>query len=405
MKTKLSFTIIILILILPVSLYAADFGLTANIHGGFGNSGNGENSYDVKTDLWPRFSMLIGDNAEFRASAGVTFEFEDEFSFIPELLQTEFSMRFGAAGIRLGRLNYSDPLSFIAEGLFDGVQYFYNTSFGNFRAGIFYTGFLYKNNSSITMTVYDKLNFDTPVELNNFFNTYFAPKRAFAAVGWEHPSLGELMHFRSTIIGQIDLTGSDIKYHNQYLILKTGVPVDNFLIELGCSLEVSQTVAEKSSTDIAFAGEFGFFWLIPGEFNSRLSFTGRFAGGAVDGFCSAFVPITAKNYGYILKHKMSGLSVLSANYSSRFNKVLAASATASYFIRNDLGTFSGYPLTLESPDGFFLGPEASGRITWSPASDLQLNLGAGVFIPALGNTSLDEKTHWRADLTVTMSLF
>jgi len=401
--------LLILLLIIPVSLSAYDFGLLINLNGGIGNISSQEAAFDFKIDVVPRFSTLIGDNGEFIATIGFSFGDEGEgLYYIPELLRTEFSMRFGNSGIRVGRIFYSDPLAFIANGLYDGFQYFNNSRLGSFRVGAWYTGFQYKKRANIKMSDLDKANYLLPVNYSDFADTYFASKRAFASIGWEHPSIGEKVHLNTAIIGQIDLNDIDFsiaKCHSEYIIIKAGIPIGNFLMEFGGSVEFIETVAEEANKfDTAFAGEIGLFWLFPSKFNSRLSFKGTIASGQTDAGIGAFIPITAKEYGYILKANIPGITVLSLNYSSKFSKTVGGSFTASYFVRNDLGTFNGYPVRKNS-EGYFLGPEASAQVTWGPASDLQLSLGGGVFLPFLGDAGTDEKIKWRADLTVIMSIF
>jgi len=393
--------LIFLLLILPVSLSAADFGLVLNASGGYKNGFEEDNTLTYGANILPRFSTLIGDNGEFILSAGFSMGKEDESFYIPQLLRTEFSIRFGNSGIRAGRINFSDPLSLVASGLFDGVRYNYNTSTGNFYAGMFYTGLLYKERANIIMTENDKSAFYKTFEYNDFFKTYFASKRVVSAVGWEHPSIGEFLQLNTTYIGQTDLNDADTKYHSQYLIIKTGIPVNNLLMEFGGSVEFSQTLTDESKFNMAFAGDIGLFLLFPSEFNSRLLFKGTISGGRVNDSIGAFIPITAREYGYVLKTKLSGLSILSMDYSSKFSNSFSGSLTASYFVRNDLGTFSGYPIAADS-EGYFLGPEVSAQITWGPASDLQFNLGGGAFFPSLGNAGSNEKLLWRVDLTLIL---
>jgi hypothetical protein len=350
--------------------------------------------------------MLVGDNGEFIASAGFSLGMEhDEFYYVPELLQTSLTMRFGKSGIRVGRFNYSDPLSFIAGGLFDGLQFFYNSGAGSFHAGAWYTGLLYKKSANILMTETDRDGYNTLLDYGNFLDTYFAPRRIFASIGWDHSSLGEFVHLNTAIIGQIDLTKENEKYHSQYLILSAGIPVKNFLFELGGSLELYQTPADESQFNIALAGEFGINWLISSIFNHRISLTGIIAGGVIEDFSGAFNPITTKYYGYIFQQTLSGLSVFTLNYSGRLSKAWGASLNAAYFIRNDLGTYHGYPVSYDSK-GYFLGPDFSAKIIWGPVSDLQINLLGGVFIPSLGNAgSSEEKLRWHIGLAATMKMY
>jgi len=390
---------------LPSALFAADFGFAVNFSGGYGNPAIEENKYDYKIDFLPRLSFLIGDNGEFSALAGFTVGYEEYFYYVPEIMQAELTMRLKGSGIiRLGRMGYSDPLSFIAEGLFDGAQFIYNSGAGSFRIGAWYTGFLYKKNINITMTENDLAGFNAVIDYDKFADTYFAPKRMFASIGWEHYSVGELVHLNTAIIGQYDLNDADKKYNSQYLIVKAGIPVSKFLFELGGCLETLQkSDADKDEFDLAFAAEAGISLLFSGERNSMLSFNGKIAGGKIEDTCDAFVPITVKYYGFVFKHKLSAISIFSLNYSSRLHDTAGVSLNMLYFIRNDLGTVQGYPVT--DNEGYFLGPEFSAQVIWSPASDLQLNLRGGLFVPQLGDAGSQEKIMWRAELSAAISLY
>jgi len=390
----------------PVLAGAYDFGLILNQNAGYGNSDGGESKFDYQADILPHFSFLIGDNKELFVSAGMTFGYNEEFTYVPELLRTDFSMRFGNSGIRAGRMFYSDPLSFIANGLFDGVQFTYNGSMGSFNVGAWYTGLLYKKNANITMTEFDQAKFDSPIEYGDFIETYFAPQRLLFAAGWEHPSIAEMLRLRASVIGQFDFTKAEEKYHSQYLAVKAGMPFNSFLFELGGSLELSQNMlADESKIKLAFAGEAGVFWTLPSSFLSRLSFTGTFTGGNTDGTAGAFIPITTKYFGNIFEQKISGLSVLDLTYSARIMSELGASVSALYFIRSDKGTYYGYPVNGDQSEGYFLGAELFARLIWSPVSDLQLNLGGGMFLPALGNAAPDEKALWRIELTAILAVY
>ena len=290
------FLLIITLIVLPVSVWAFDFGLAANIHAGYGNDKTGENEFDFKTNFWPRFAFLLGDNAEFLLSLGLTIDINKNELIIPELLRTEYTARFGSAGLRIGRMNYSDPLSFIASGLFDGVHFNINSRIGKFGAGAWYTGFLYKETANITMTDNDQEIYDKPFEYDDFLNTYFAPKRLIAAVEWNHPSLGELLHLNAAAVFQYDFIDKAGQYHNQYIIIKAGLPINSFFLEIGGAVEFSQ---EKTNSGVesnyAFAGDFVFSWMLPAV-NSRLAFNFKIAGGtAEDESFTAFNPITT-NY-------------------------------------------------------------------------------------------------------------
>ena len=384
---------LVILFLLPACLWAVDFGLVANVFSGYGNTESvDEATFEFKADLWPRLSFLIGDNGEFFMSAGISFA-DSEPALVPALLRTDFTMRFGNSGIRAGRMNYSDPLSFIASGLFDGIQLFSNSPSGRFSAGVWYTGFLYKNTAEITMTEDDQESFVVPLDLNDF-NTYFAPKRMFTALEWSHPSLGEMLSINVTAIGQIDFTGA--AYNNMYLLAKAGKPVNNFIFEFGGGLEIVMESSESEKpVKLAFAGDAGLSWILPTNIFSRLSLTGKIASWQMENDISEFTPITTVYYGEILKHKMSGLTVLSLNYSARLNEAFGTSLTASCFYRYDEDSEE-----LRGP-----GTEITGRLIWSPLSDLQLNLGGGAYLPALSNTGTSDKSRWFVGLSAILSIF
>ena len=389
------------VMILPVPLSALDFGLITNQYAGYYNQAGGEGVFEYRGDVLPSFSGLIDDYGEFLISAGFTFGVKDEFYYVPELLRTEINMRFGSSAIRAGRIYYSDPIGFIAGGLFDGVQYSYGSSAGILSIGAWYTGLLYKKTAYITMTDNENSNYEAEVDYDDFVNTYFAPDRMLVSLDWMHPSIAELFSLKAAITGQIDLTDADVKLHTQYLTLKASIPMKSLLVEIGGSVEALQADDEFT---LAFAGDFGVFWTPPLDFHSRLSFTGHIAGGRVDDFIVAFLPVTTKAYGGVFQPKMSALSVLTLNYTARLGQTIGASLSASGFIRNDLGTHVSYPVS-ENSEGYFLGTEFFARIVWSPASDLQFNIGGGAFLPALGDAGPEEQALWRAEITATLAIY
>jgi len=418
-KTRcIFFPILITLFLLPVSIFAFDFGLITNQYAGFGNMAGEEDYLKYQADFLPRLSFLIGDTGEFYLSGGMSLGYEKGEEkgvfYVPELLRTEISLRFGNSGIRAGRMNYNDPLSFVVNGLFDGARFSHYSKAGVFSIGAWYTGLIYKKSANIFMTKKEQeaYNADLEYKADEFSKTYFAPRRLLASLDWEHPSIAEAFSLKAAITGQIDLSNEeeDKKYHSQYFILKAGIPVKSFLFEIGGSLETAQTPDDEAKNSIAFAWDLGLFWTLPTSFTSRLSLTGSFAGGAVeDSKISAFVPVTTKFYGSVLQAKLSGLTVLDLNYTARISRKFGTSFSFLYFICNDLGTYSGYPVRSKDDEGkenenYSLGAELFAKLTWSPVSDLQLNLGGGAFIPAMGNVS-DDMYQWRLELTAILALY
>ena len=382
-------------LVLPcISLSAFDFGLIVDQTPALNGSGS-DVQFDYQGIVIPRFSALLGDNGKIFVSLGANFQ-NDPWSLVPELLRTEFSWRFDNGEIKAGRIQYSDPLGFVANGLFDGAHFSYDTTIGSFSAGAWYTGLLYKKRVEITMTEKEQEDFHTPLDYNSFYKTYFAPNRIIAALGWEHPAMGEVLRAKVAILGQFDLSGENL--HTQYVMGTATLPLGNFIFSIGGCLELLQ---KSSDFGLGLVGELGVTWLLPSKIEDRLMLFGRFSSGTFgDSTLKAFLPITTSYQGSVLKEKISGLSMINLEYLARIHRTFSAGISSSYFIRSDLNTF-----TILGNDGWFLGNEFFGKLMWSPVSDVQVNFGGGLFLPQLGNAAPDADVLWRIELNVVLSLF
>jgi hypothetical protein len=401
MKKPLLLFFGVMLVLLPSVTGAVDFGLVLDQSGGYGGAGD-DADWDYTGVLLPRVSGLFADNGSFYISAGAAVKFPNEkFTVVPELLRTDFFWLFDMANLRIGRFYYSDPLGFIADGLFDGLRFTYGTSMGSFNIGAWYTGFLYKSRARITITPDEWESYYEAVDYGDFFNTYFAPRRVLCALDWEHPGLGGLLRTKLSLLAQLDLEGTDT--HSQYLTGKLSLPLRAFLFDLGGSFEVKEISGELGT---AFAAEAGTAWTLPTAFRSRFSLLGRYTSGEMDGDISAFLPLTSKSQSSILQPKVPGTSMVYLDYVARLHRTFSLSLSSSYFIRNDLETYSGYPVSgAEEEDGYFLGNEFFGRLYWSPLSDIQLTLGGGIFMPSLGNVAPKLENIWRAEAGLVISLY
>jgi hypothetical protein len=387
---------------------AADFGLILDQnadYGGFVRTAGdfADGTFAYSGIFIPRVSALLGDVADIFISAGFETSFNEKWFFVPELLRTELSIYSGMVDFTIGRMFYSDPLGFIADGLFDGMSLALLSEAGTFSLGAWYTGFLYKRRANIAMTYEEALSYAIPFEYNDFFNTYFAPRRFVAALGWEH--LGGSVQKMVSVLGQFDLNNGfnfsgESLLHSQYLIGKFSIPGNLLSFDLGGALGLIQYGGEPG---MSFAAELGITLTPPASFPNRLSFLGRYSTGNAGGQVSPFQPITVKTQGEILGAKLSGISFVSLDYAARLHRTLSLGITSSCFIRSDLETYMTYP-TEENSGGYFLGTEFFGRLLWSPLSDLQFNLGGGAFLPALGNAARSADISWRAELNAVISL-
>ena len=393
---------LLFLLLFPcLSVWAFDFGLVLDQSGGYGGFG-GEGRADYKAALVPRFSAMFGESGILYLSAGMNVEYlYENWSFIPELLRSEFSWRFPRSEFTIGRMYYSDPLGFIAEGLFDGGRFTIDSGFGNISLGGWYTGFLYKNRANIAMTDEEFVSLGTVVDFDDFANTYFAPSRFFAALDWVHPSIGiGLLRARLSLLGQFDLSGEEL--HTQYITTKLSLPVNAFLFNFGASLGFTGLI--DGDPELFLAAELGADWILQLAFQSRLSFLARYTSGA-SGSLGAFLPLTTINQGYVLQEKPSGLTILSLSYIARLYRNASVSLSSSYFIRNGTETFVRYPVSEQTENGYLLGNEFFGRLFYSPFSDLSINLGAGVFLPSMGNVTPDHHNRWRIEFGIILSLY
>jgi hypothetical protein len=368
-----------------------DFGMLLNQNAGYGGIGS-EGNFDYSVGIVPRVTGLIGETGDFIASGGFELDYNDGWGYVPELLRTELSFHPGSWAFEIGRMYQSDPLGYIAEGLFDGAKLAYNSEIGTFSASAWYTGFLYKKRAKIALTPEEHEAKNAPLDYSDFKGTYFAPKRFLAALGWEH--LGLAVQTRASILGQYDYIGEK-PLNSQYAIVKLTMPVNAFSFDLGGCLELLQNDDEFET---AFTAEAGVAYTPPASFKSRISFLARYSS-------AAFMPFTTKNQGNILGAKLSGLSVISLDYIARLHPALSANLASSYFIRNDIESYAGYPPPDESGNGNFLGNEIFVRLLWSPVSDLQASLGGGIFMPSMGNAAPKADSLWRVELSVVFSLF
>jgi len=391
MKKYIKYLCIFLCLFASVSVGAADFGLVLDQNAGYENS----SGFNYTGILIPRFSTLLGDSGRFNISAGINIQ-SNPWIVAPELLRTEFNWRFDSMELSAGRIPYSDPLGYIANGLFDGAIFSVDTQVGTFSAGAWYTGLLYKKRINITMTQDELLSHAVDLDYSDFYNSYFASRRALAAFGWEHPALKEFINLRVSILGQFDFTGSGL--HSQYLAAKVTVPIRDFVFDLGGCVEL---IEDSGEFGIGLAGELGVAWMLPTRIEDRLSLLGRFSSGNFDdsAMC-AFQPLTTNPQGDMLQTKLSGVSIISLAYLGRFHRTLSAGLSSSYYIGSDKSTN-----TIVGNEGFFWGLDFYGRLLWSPVSDIQLSLGSGIFLPALGNAAPGADPRWRVELGLVISLY
>ena len=385
--------------LLPLSVSALDWGILTDHSVEQEGIGSKPDDIHYQAYLIPWLSSPLGQNADLYISAAFNANLEKgEWALAPELFRTEIALDFNNAELKFGRMQYSDPMGYINSGLFDGISFALDSSAGVFSAGAWYTGLLYKKTANINITAEDLAAYNDLLSYDNFADTYFASRRLAFALGWEHYGIKEVVRMKISVLGQADLNGRNTQFHSQYLVARAGIPLgDYFVLDLGGVAGF----AEAGEFQASLAGELGLSFFLPTQIQDRLKFTGIFSSGK-SGSLSPFIPITTISQGSILKAKISGLSLLGLDYTARLHRTFSFSLASTYFILSDLGTYQGWPL---EKNGYFLGNEFFARLIWSPVSDIQFNLGGGLFVPAMGNADPEAGLKWKVELNATLAIF
>jgi len=311
-------------------------------------------------------------------------------ALVPELALFNVKYRFNrSASLEAGRIGYTDTLGFAASGLFDGLRLDAALPAGNISAGVFYTGLLHKETALILMTDGDAQKYAEPWD--DKFSAYFASRRALAAFRWGMP-VGEANTLTAEILAQFDLTGNDQILHSQYGEIKFDLyPQNKFMITVGALFEALESEEDFSAALGALAG---IKTDIPGSLNDRLNVMMKFSSGSWnDNFC-AFVPLSSVAQGAVFQGTLSGLALLSANYSVRLHNTVFAEGILRYFI----STYDD-----PSTEGKLYGGELWASLAWQPLNDIRLSLGGGVFVPKLGDAYPDADPSWKINAVLSLS--
>jgi hypothetical protein len=388
------------------SLHAFDFGLVYSQSADIDVPAFDFNKtdFDIYGALMPRFTALLGETGDLYISAAINYKVnsgDNSFAIIPELTRTDVNFNLGSVNLNVGRMFYGDPLKIIANGLFDGAQVSIITHNGNIHVGSWYTGLLYRERAAITMTPNELKSDSDKVDYDNFANTYFAPPRILATVEYDHQSLAGFLGLKTSVLAQFD--AGDENLNSQYLTAVLSIPVKSFIFDLGGCFELIEYNDEITP---AFVVDVGLTYILPTKLEKQIKLSWRYSSGVSDDkTVGAFLPITTVPQGELVEAKLSGLSLLSIDFTGRLANPLSANMAFTYFIRNDLGTYKYYPVTDDNSKGHFLGAEILGRLIWTITSGIRLNFGTGVFVPSLGDAAPNADILWRAKLNLVFSIY
>jgi hypothetical protein len=355
----------------------------------------------LSADIKPWFSTSWGAGVELYVSPGLSIKYNGlNYNSAPELYRAELSFRLPQRQtLKVGRIPYADPLGFIARGFFDGAAY-ERSGRGDFSFGAYYTGLLYKKTAVITVSQEELDSYRGPLDYDDFAGTYFAPSRALIQTGYSG-LWGENLRYHLALLSQIDLNGRREYYSAEYLTGKIVLPYKNlFLLETGGAVQIIQTSGRD--TQLGLAGELSFSWMPPGALQDRLLLTARYASGRFgNSVLAEFRPLTSEPQGRVLRAKLSGLTIVETGYTARLMETLSLDLRAAYLFQNDRASYQG---TFASTTDYFLGGEVFAQLVFSPLSDLQFNLGGGMFFPGLGNTQPDAKPLGLVSLNIILAV-
>jgi len=311
---------------------------------------------------------------------------------VPELALFNVKYRFNQrVSLEAGRVGYTDALGFTASGFFDGFRLDAALPVSNISAALFYTGLLYKEKALILMTGGDAQKYAESWDWNNF-GDYFASRRALAAFRWGLP-LGDIYNLTAEILAQFDLTGNDQKLHSQYGELRFDLyPMNKFMITVGALFETMEN--EEGDFAVALGALAGIKTDIPGSLNDRLGVTMKFSSGFWNDNFTAFTPLSSVAQGAVFQSPLSGLALLSADYSVRLHNTVFLEGILRYFMR----TYND-----PSAEGNFYGGELWASLAWQPLNDIRLSVGGGVFLPRLGNAYPDADPSWKVNAVLSLS--
>jgi hypothetical protein len=376
------------LLLAAAGAFALDFGALINAGGTV--KGRDETEGSGRFQAAPWLSLPL-NGADLYLSAGISADYQSsrdpENLFIPELFQLELSFKpLETITVRAGRIPYQDPSRFTARGLFDGAALDMDFGKARLEAEAFYTGLIYKKTAEIRANPGDPVNYDAPLDWDNFADTYFAPPKMIAALQGEYRGF---VSPRGTLyggfLGQFDLSRAEEKQHTQFLLLRYALVYKSIDLSAAAALELLPKNGDFSAASAATL-EGG--WRIPAGLSSRLSLGIRWASGKGPS-ASAYNPVTSEAQGRVLEPDFSGLMVIRPLYEARLLSSLSAELGGRYFVRTDSLTFTDPGLAGDS--SYLVGLELDGAFRWAPFSDLSLSLSGGVFFPKTGKVMKDDE--------------
>jgi hypothetical protein len=206
--------------------------------------------------------------------------------------------------------------------------------------------------------------------------------------------LGEFNALSLEVLAQFDLNGDEKALHSQYGEVQAEFfPASKLGVSAGVLFETME------NGDGEFTAAFGMLASlktdVPGFLDDGLSVTMKFTSGQWNDTFTSFAPLNSPAQGTIFSEPLSGLALISADYTVKLPQSLFANGALRYFIR----TFNG-----NEDEGYMYGAELWASLVWQPLDDLRFSLGGGLFVPGLGNIYPDGSGAWKVAAALTLSL-
>jgi hypothetical protein len=352
----------------------------------------------------PWISGIAAEKLSFYLSGGVELTYADKKLKKPPLIElnrTELVWHPDTMLVTFGRQHFKDSAEFIASGLFDGINASAGFSKARLSMGVYYSGFLYKEQAEILLSDSDKARYNRTLDYSDM-ETYFASRRALVSLEAEFPDLTKRTALTLDALAQFDLNSGSDTIHSQYFLAHFFfTPVAALTLNLAGAAGVTEV---ENKTQISFAAQIGADYKFSGSLPSMLRVLGRWSSGAVSDKIEPFQPLSSLAQGVIFKEKLSGLAFARGSYTIRLFKQFSAEAGLAYFIRTDLETFSDNALDPLSKSRT-LGGECYGSLVWAPDTSLRITTTGGAFFPQCGRAfAEDAPLRWQLGAVLNVSL-
>jgi hypothetical protein len=289
-------------------------------------------------------------------------------ALLPEISRLALNWRFDQnLALEAGRVFYADTTGLAASGLFDGFRLRADLPAGGIAAGLWYTGLLHRETAGIAMTAADG---EHQAEPWGQPGAYFASRRLLASLRWDMP-WWKIDNLSLEVLAQFDLNGNDEVLHSQYGEVQAEFfPAAKLGITAGVLFETMEHDDGKLTAALGTMARLKTD--VPGSPDDGVTLTVKFSSGQWNDVFTAFTPLSSPAQGAIFPEPLSGLALISADYTVRLRRTLLMDSAVRYFMR----TFDG-----SGDAGNIYGAELWASLAWQPLEDLRFSLGGGLFLP------------------------